>query len=85
LNRPKTAGCDHGAFAGSAFGASAGLLSGAAVEAFGAGFLASPQPVTATTATNNVAANSCFIVHSPDQLGKTVTRHRGDSLNITMS
>jgi hypothetical protein len=68
-------------------GFSAGFVSPAAggVAAFGAGFFVSPQPVTAIAATSSVAANSCFIVRSPEQLRKTVTRHRGDSLNITMS
>ena len=37
------------------------MLPAAGVFVFAAGFLASPHPVTATTATNSIAANSCFM------------------------
>jgi hypothetical protein len=44
---------------------SAGALSVVVVVVFAAGFLASPHPMTPTTATSSIAANSCFIVRSP--------------------
>jgi hypothetical protein len=85
VNRWQRSGLGQGALGVSAGLLSAGLVSAGAGVAFGAGFFASPQPVTAIAATSSVAANSCFMVRSPEQMGKTVTRHRGDSLNITMS
>jgi hypothetical protein len=77
-------GLGQGVLAGSA-GLSAGLSVAAGAAGFAAGFLASPQPVTATTATNSVAANSCFMVDLLNKWEKLSPAIGVIHLNITFS
>jgi hypothetical protein len=79
ISRRRSSGSGQGCLAGVAdLSAGGAVLSAAGGFVFVAGFLASPHPVTATTATNSIAANSCFMFDLLKS-GKTVTHDRGDS------
>jgi hypothetical protein len=67
------------------FSAGGAVLSVAGVFVFAAGFLASPHPVTATTATNSIAANSCFMFDLLKNWGKLSPTIGVIHLNITFS
>jgi hypothetical protein len=86
ISRRRSSGSGQGCLAGVAdLSAGGAVLSAAGGFVFAAGFLASPHPVTATTATNSIAANSCFMFDLLKRMGKLSPAIGVMHLNITFS